>query len=341
MNSSDNDEKAPVIDFGSILAEARKSNNYTIEDICGQLKIPEQAIIAIENNDINALPAPTYTQGYIRAYAKFLEIQEDSVLEIYNRAVPHDTFATLKPRSNLPGEASSQSPLVKFVTMLLIFSSIAAVIYGSYQYYQEKAGVMETELESREQTFTGNSLDSPGLPGDDFRQKTVRLDEEDQLASTVNDNSQDQAGDMDDTVFAQQPAVEPEPAKIVNETVAEKPAEATVKAATDNTAAANATTSTDNRTETRPQQDTLVIYAKKGSWVKINDAKKKRLFNNLIPAGASKTIVGQAPFRATIGNARSTSMTINGQEIDLSKLIRAKNTAVFSVSTKNNRVIFH
>ena len=46
--------------------------------------------------------------------------------------------------------------------MLLIIAGIAAVIYGSFQYYQEKAGVMESQRDAKQPGFTGSSLDSPG-----------------------------------------------------------------------------------------------------------------------------------------------------------------------------------
>ncbi len=84
-------------DFGSVLEVARKLQNYSIDDISEQLKIPAQAIAAIETNDINALPPPTFTQGYIRTYAKFLEIPEENILNIYSQAVPQDRAANLKP----------------------------------------------------------------------------------------------------------------------------------------------------------------------------------------------------------------------------------------------------
>jgi hypothetical protein len=36
--------------------------------------------------------------------------------------------------------------------MLLVLAGIAAVIFGSFKYYQEKAGVMEGELDTRAQS---------------------------------------------------------------------------------------------------------------------------------------------------------------------------------------------
>ena len=83
-NTSDADMVDKNTDFGSLLAEARKAKNFTIDEMSGYLKIPSHMITALEASDKEALPAPTYTQGYIRAYAKFLEIS----VELPRREVP-------------------------------------------------------------------------------------------------------------------------------------------------------------------------------------------------------------------------------------------------------------
>ncbi len=181
MNNSDREITKKNTDFGSVLEVARKSQNYSIDDISEQLKIPARTITAIETNDIAALPPPTFTQGYIRTYAKFLEISEENVLNIYNQAVPHDVAVKLKLRSDhLRNVTGSQSFLMKTVTMLLIAAVFSAVIYGGFQYYQKKADVMENELESKEPSFTGNSLDSPGADSLNIRQN-ASLSEDDEL----------------------------------------------------------------------------------------------------------------------------------------------------------------
>ncbi len=328
MNKSDYDKTEDNIDFGSVLADVRKSKDYTVEDISRQLKIPVQTITAIENNDVAVLPAPIYTQGYIRAYAKFLEIHEDVVLDMYSRAVPHDTLTRLKPRSTLPDEASSQSPLVKFITILLVLAGIAAVIYGSYQYYQEKADVMETELESKERSFTGSSLDFPGRYGANIKQKAEPVDDE-LVVQRIESIAVTNEAEIDDNQV--KPSSE-------TESAADNELLMVTEAAVDSDAAS---VPLEDSSEQSMQQDTLVIHAKKGSWVKVVDDTNKRLFHNMISKGGSKTLLGQAPFRVTLGNASTTSVTVNGLEIDLTGVIRAKNTAVFSVSTENQKIIIH
>jgi len=295
-------------DFGFILTEARKSKNYSVDNICEHLKIPKNVISAIEASNIEALPAPTYTQGYIRAYAKFLEIAEDDLLVMYNEAVPHEMASALKPRSSLPGEASSQSPLVKMVTMLLIAGGVAAVLYGSIQYYQEKADVMENQLESKERSFTGNSLDSPG---------SNRLDIQQDKGITEDDET---AMESSDLLVSQDPESQLESAQTTADSSEEVVSE---------------------QDESIPQDDVINILAEQGAWMEVRDATRARLLYNMVPSGGSKVLQGKGPFRISMGNARSTRVLINDIEIDFTRYISSKNTASFTVSIEGENIIFH
>lgn len=295
-------------DFGFILTEARKSKNYSVDNICEHLKIPKNVISAIEASNIEALPAPTYTQGYIRAYAKFLEIAEDDLLVMYNEAVPHERASALKPRSSLPGEASSQSPLVKMVTMMMIAGGVAAVLYGSIQYYQEKADVMENQLESKERSFTGNSLDSPGSnPLDVQQDKGITEDDETALESS-------------DLLVSEDPESQLESAQMTADSSEEVVSE---------------------QDESIPQDDVINILAEQGAWMEVRDATRARLLYNMVPSGGSKVLQGKGPFRISMGNARSTRVLINDIEIDFTRYISSKNTASFTVSIEGENIIFH
>ncbi|MBE9567970.1 MAG: helix-turn-helix domain-containing protein [Proteobacteria bacterium] len=332
-------------DFGSALAEARKAKDLSEEEISEHIKIPVQIVMAIENNDIDSLPAATYTQGYIRSYAKFLELPVDDLLQKYGRAVPHKLASDLKPRSNLPNEASSQSPLVKLLTIILIVAGLGTLGYGIFQYYQEKADDMGSERESRDQPFTGNSLDSPGtLPG--FRasgrddrssepreaspedghaqpltiRQDARLSEDGELILT-GDNSSENRESTDDAGTAAAPGSD-----MVAEPSAEPAAEPVEVMKADQAA---------------PATDVVEVYAEMGTWLEVYDAGKQRLFYNMLQEGSSKLLSGRAPFRIKLGNARSTQVSVNNRLVDMTPYIRSNNTVIITVSTDGKDVIFH
>ena len=320
-------------DFGSALAEARKARNFTEAEISEHIKIPVHIISAIENNDIDALPAATYTQGYLRTYAKFLELSAEELLQKYNRAVPHRQASELKPRSNLPNEASSQSPLVKSLTVFLILAGLITLGYGIFQYYQEKAGDMGSERESREQRFTGNSLDSPGeLP--DFRSSRKPADS----AEVLTDSSSQ-------PITIKQNARLSEDGELIltgAETILDVEGTDDVSTvSTDDGVAAAEAAEVDEKDSTPVKTDVVEIYAEQGTWLEVYDASKQRLFYNMLQDGSSKLLSGQAPFRIKLGNARTTQVSVNNTPVDMTPYIRANNTVIITVSTDGKNVIFH
>lgn len=325
----DKDQEGKNTDFGSLLAEARKTKNYTVDEVSDYLKIPVRTIVALEASDKDSLPASTFTQGYIRAYAKFLETSEDAVLAVYNRAVPHDDSHDLKPRCNLPDEANSQSPLIKAITLLLIVAVFAAIGVGGFQYYQKKADVMESALDAKQQNFTGNSLNSPGSHPLVIKQNARLVDGE-----LVLDRA-----DSPQTVAEESVAQAPVNTDVENSTV-----QAAVVSAAESVAvteevaeAVQAETSPDvNRND-----DSIEIIAENGSWVEVRDANKSRLLYNMLPVGGSRVLVGRAPFSVTMGNAKTTHVVVNDIAVDVSDYIRSNNTASFKVSTQGQDVIFH
>jgi cytoskeleton protein RodZ len=316
MSKSDSEITEQKVDFGSLLAEARTKQHLTVDDINQHLKIPVKIIHAIESSDIGALPPATFTLGYLRTYAKFLEISEKDVLESYRQAVPSESPTHLKYRTSLPKEPSSESPLIKAITRLLIVAGIAAAIYGGFQYYQEKMDDMGLELESRQQSFTGHSLDSPGSVTLDIRQNASMTEDGELIVESSEPLKY--LGDLN-----------PAGIESVNGSVSE--------------AGEGAAAESPPAEEEPPAaiKDVIEIFAEKGSWMQVNDATNTRLFYNMLPAGDSKKLEGVAPFRISLGNASTTRVMVNGISVDMNNFIRPNNTAVFSVSTKDQKIIFH
>jgi len=319
MSNSESDVIEENIDFGSLLSAARKSQNYTVDQVSEHIKIPVHFIVAIESNDLKALPADTFARGYIRAYAKFLEISDKQIVEMYDRAVPRDPAKTLKPRSNLRGEASSQSPLIKTITMLLIFGVIAAVIYGSFQYYQEKAVVIDSERDAKPMSFTGSSLDSPSAAPSSARQEAQLTDDESMQdkSEATQDVSESNVAAIDEQDAAVNESGDEDSASLP-QNMSEIPVDKAI-----------------------PENDVLEIFAENGSWIEVRDASGARLFYNTIPKGDTKVIQGKAPFFVSMGNARTTRVLINDLEIDMKNYIRPNNTVKITVSTEEQKVIIH
>lgn len=70
---------------GQILKEARENQYYSLEEVEKATKIRKELLQALENDDYAKLPPPTFVQGFIKNYAKFLNLNSASLLAIFRR----------------------------------------------------------------------------------------------------------------------------------------------------------------------------------------------------------------------------------------------------------------
>jgi len=70
-----------VADIGNSLREARIRRGLTIKDVEDITKIRSKYLEALEENDYEVLPGPTYVKAFLRTYASFLKLDPDELLE--------------------------------------------------------------------------------------------------------------------------------------------------------------------------------------------------------------------------------------------------------------------
>ncbi|QQG43676.1 MAG: helix-turn-helix domain-containing protein [Candidatus Daviesbacteria bacterium] len=70
---------------GQILKEEREKKFYSLEEIEKATKIRKELLEALENDDFEKLPPPTFIQGFIKNYARFLKLDSEKLLAIFRR----------------------------------------------------------------------------------------------------------------------------------------------------------------------------------------------------------------------------------------------------------------
>ena len=76
MSSLEEDDRGP----GAILARVREEQGLSQRNAADDLNLPIHIVDAIETNDAERLPAEVFTRGYIRAYAKLLNLDPEPLL---------------------------------------------------------------------------------------------------------------------------------------------------------------------------------------------------------------------------------------------------------------------
>jgi cytoskeleton protein RodZ len=91
--------------FGRALAAAREARSMSLADAAAQLRLHVRQVQAIEAEDLAALPEAPFVRGYVRNYAKLVDLPPEPLLALVN--------ARLKPGDPLrsPQSATAVNPL--------------------------------------------------------------------------------------------------------------------------------------------------------------------------------------------------------------------------------------
>lgn len=71
----------PVISVGHLLREGRERMGWSIEDVVNQIKLAPRQIIALEADDFQSLPETAFVRGFVRSYAKVLQMDAQTLLD--------------------------------------------------------------------------------------------------------------------------------------------------------------------------------------------------------------------------------------------------------------------
>ncbi|MFK7794586.1 MAG: helix-turn-helix domain-containing protein [Gammaproteobacteria bacterium] len=292
--------------IGEILRQARESASYSIAYVAGQTHLREEVVVALENDQFDQLPNDVFVKGYIRSYAKLLEIDSKQLLVSYScdREVQTDTVT---PQVKKAKKISSSG-----VDPIVIWSSVSVVVIlsgllMSWWVYQEDADPVE--LASVVERF-----DDEHLAGVDEVQEPQQKNEAEHDVVL---------GSIDPKHISDEQNATPE--------VEDQPAPQQQQQAQVVPAIVEAPFSGGELDKVR-----ITVKYTQESWTEIFDARKRRLLHGLIKPGATRIISGQAPFNVFLGNSPGVQLEINGKPFDHSVYIRRNNTARFLIDDSNS-----
>lgn len=70
-------------ELGHILREARDTRGLTLSEVQEQTRISQRYLEALEMGDYDLLPSPVHVRGFLRNYARFLNLDPEPLLERY------------------------------------------------------------------------------------------------------------------------------------------------------------------------------------------------------------------------------------------------------------------
>ncbi|MFB3090963.1 MAG: helix-turn-helix domain-containing protein, partial [Gammaproteobacteria bacterium] len=124
--SSDEDQLENSLKLGDLLSKARVKLALSQKEIASRLNLREEIIAALDANDFDKLPAPIYVMGYIRSYARAVNLNSDTLISIYEGVdeKPPEILPDVKP----PVQASSRDKPVQAMSYLITFTLVILLI---------------------------------------------------------------------------------------------------------------------------------------------------------------------------------------------------------------------
>lgn len=121
-----------MLKVGDLLKTARLKKKLTFTQASDQLKIPIDTLKFLERNCFSRLPASTYTIGFIRNYAKLIDLDPNKTIAIFKRDY-QKTRKKIIPSGLTKPLNSPWSPNPPLQTLLFIIA--VALLFFSYLGY--------------------------------------------------------------------------------------------------------------------------------------------------------------------------------------------------------------
>jgi len=90
MADQDPQAHSELATFGEELKREREIRGISLKEIADDTKISKRFLEAIERNDHKTLPAPVFTRGFVRQYARYLGLNAEEMVNRYNYAAAGD-----------------------------------------------------------------------------------------------------------------------------------------------------------------------------------------------------------------------------------------------------------
>lgn len=280
---------------GAVLRAEREMRGLTIEAVAQATRFGVRQVVALESDDYASLPGMTTVRGFVRSYAKYLQLDVTPLLGALDAVAPL-SLPEVRPPANM-GEATPKvSGLWRGVAYFFAVCVVAFLMLTVYGY------VIQQTPQSI--SLAPNSLQNKqpvqGLP------------------AKPTDSS---------TAFATEPSVEPAPPA-----PAPQADVVPVVADTSSTSVVSPTVGKDISSGLADNPATLVaqlpapvlsVIFDGASWIEVRDATRKVVLSGEFPAGVTQKIDGKPPFQLWLGKASAVRVFFGERSIDLQPFTRA------------------
>lgn len=289
--------------IGQLLQENREAQALSIADVADSLKLRIAQVQMIEKGQFSQLSGDAFTRGFIRNYARLLNIS-DEIIPLLDKALPSAGQAVGKPAHNFQENTHPRKPLPTWVKWLILLIFIG----GGFYYWQQQSAKQNKIREDSQSVIA--EAPSTKLAAENI--KVVPMPEEESVIETLEEEKPEEKKQNT-------PSTTPNKKKDKEEKI-------------ENTKAAPAEVKKSSISAIK-DKEALFLSIKYRSYLTVKDDNGDILINQLVQGGSEHQFSGKPPYQIRIGYALGSAVQFNGQNIDLSKYMDGK-TATLTVPEK-------
>jgi cytoskeleton protein RodZ len=317
------------------LHDIRVSRGLPIQDIATRLRLHVRTLERLESDDYEALHAPTFARGYLRGYARALEIPETPFLQAFDalEREPPPLVSDIAGRS----EAKSTDFPVRVVTHAIAALLLLLVAIWWQSRPPSPGGGPGPDIASIAATAPAiaSTMEAASLASDAVAETSVPAAKTDSRLlndafasgpdARVTASSTESVGGTENLSSGTE-AAPPEESVVTSGSESSQDAvssdqgetSASDLSVTPEQPAASGSMSSESVVPaiSKPSDARLKLALASDSWIEVYDREDNKLYYALAKGGRTIDISGSAPFRVLLGYARGVSVEFNGEAFD-------------------------
>lgn len=298
---------------GALLKSAREQAKLSEEDVARELRMTVAKVRALEADEYEKLHSDTFIRGYLRTYAKMLNLDPNTILDVYKQTRREAGLGDEPEESplqiNVPAPARSMGKFIVWIVLLLVgIWALSVWFLGNRQETAEPAPVMDPVSEvapTADRLSAAQAGDSEEISERDVSTRNLSA----QGAPTGRDGNEPTS----DLVEPGEGVTEPQPA-----TLQQAQASVTAAEAGDSVAEAAALNEPEAGTE-NDNLDQMRLSFTEECWVEVTDSRGDVLETDLMQPGQALELQGEAPFTVKLGNAAGANIQLNGEPFEFDR----------------------
>ncbi|KTB59316.1 RodZ domain-containing protein [Pseudomonas syringae] len=301
---------------GETLRQARESRSWSLPDVALRLNLTVSSLSNLENGNFEKLPGHTFARGYVRAYAKLLDLDQAALVEQFDQYTGTDgKGSSVHALGRIEEPVRLSHNILRIVSLLLL----VVLVGGGFVWWQDQAS-----LRGKDQS--GLNMEHVEVESADGTTQIHPLDEpEEAPVAEVPASGQTSLPLNTGAPASEAPSAAPAApaAGVAGHSAAQTPAAATPPASP-----AQAPVAAPNvpSMPTTPAEQPAPVMAGAGQvsvqfvadcWTQLTDGNGKVLVSGLKRKGETLDVSGKPPLTLRLGFARGAQVSYNGQSVDV------------------------